>query len=236
MIPKIIHLCWFSNEPYPVEIKTCLNSWKKILPDYTLRVWKEQDARKINYNFVNEALDAHKWAFAADVIRFYAVYEEGGLYMDSDILLYRRPDEIMKYRGFITTMEKDTKWGLQAAFFAGEKGNKFCLEMLNHYKHSTYIYKDGSFNKDISPDIMFRIAQKWGIQYADEFQNLGDLIIFPTYFLAPKKSYPKNPQTIGVHLIYGSWRNRKTGRRIELKIKHFWHIIKYFFQYDIHTL
>ena len=22
MIPKIIHLCWFSNDPFPVEIKS----------------------------------------------------------------------------------------------------------------------------------------------------------------------------------------------------------------------
>ena len=32
MIPKIIHLCWFSNDPFPVEIKVCLDTWKRILP------------------------------------------------------------------------------------------------------------------------------------------------------------------------------------------------------------
>lgn len=26
MIPKIIHLCWFSEESFPVEIKICLAS------------------------------------------------------------------------------------------------------------------------------------------------------------------------------------------------------------------
>ena len=29
MVPKIIHLCWFSNDPFPVEIKICLESWKR---------------------------------------------------------------------------------------------------------------------------------------------------------------------------------------------------------------
>ncbi len=39
MVPKIIHLCWFSNDPFPVEIKICLESWKRVLPDYTIRRW-----------------------------------------------------------------------------------------------------------------------------------------------------------------------------------------------------
>lgn len=29
MIPKIIHFCWLSNDPYPKEIRQCMDSWKK---------------------------------------------------------------------------------------------------------------------------------------------------------------------------------------------------------------
>jgi len=47
MVPKIIHLCWFSNDPFPVEIKICLESWKRVLPDYTIRRWTYEDARAI---------------------------------------------------------------------------------------------------------------------------------------------------------------------------------------------
>ena len=38
MIPKVIHLCWFSNDPYPVEIKVCLDTWKCLMPDYVVKV------------------------------------------------------------------------------------------------------------------------------------------------------------------------------------------------------
>ena len=38
MIPKIIHLCWLSGEEYPQDIKTCLESWHKYLPDYRLLI------------------------------------------------------------------------------------------------------------------------------------------------------------------------------------------------------
>ncbi len=33
MVPKTIHLCWFSNDPFPVEIKVCINTWKRLLPE-----------------------------------------------------------------------------------------------------------------------------------------------------------------------------------------------------------
>lgn len=39
MIPKIIHYCWLSNDNYPQKIEYCINTWKKHLPDYSLRLW-----------------------------------------------------------------------------------------------------------------------------------------------------------------------------------------------------
>lgn len=90
MPPKIIHLCWFSKDPYPLEIKICLASWKRVLPDYTVRVWTYEDAKAIGCKYIDQALSVRKWAFAADVVRFYAVYKEGGVYMDSDIYLRKR--------------------------------------------------------------------------------------------------------------------------------------------------
>ena len=62
MIPKIIHLCWFSNDPFPVEIKVCLDTWKRILPDFQVKHWTYQDAKSHRLAvFINEALEARKW-------------------------------------------------------------------------------------------------------------------------------------------------------------------------------
>lgn len=80
MIPKTIHMCWFSDDPYPVEIKVCLDSWKRVLPDYRVKIWRMADARGLGIPYVDQALDARRWAFAADVVRFYALWAEGGVY------------------------------------------------------------------------------------------------------------------------------------------------------------
>ena len=70
MIPKVIHLCWFSDDPFPVEIKICLASWKRILPDYTVRRWTYADAMAIGCDFIAEALRAKKWQMLYVFMRF----------------------------------------------------------------------------------------------------------------------------------------------------------------------
>ena len=67
-----------------------MESWKRVLPDYTIRRWTYEDARAIGCRYINEALEEKKWAFAADVVRFYSVYKEGGIYMDSDMFVKKR--------------------------------------------------------------------------------------------------------------------------------------------------
>lgn len=238
MIPKIIHLCWFSNDPYPVEIKVCLDSWKRILPDYETKVWSYDDARAIGIPFINEALDARRWAFAADVVRVYAVYTEGGIYMDSDILLYKRFDEFMPQGedAFVTFNDKvdpneedsQSAFGLNAAFFIGTKGNTFCKDLLNYYKSRHYKRADGTFDNTVSPDVMRDIAYKYGYVKEDREQHLGPISVYPTHFLAPRKRYKADKETFGRHCAYGSWRKRKFGRKIEIRVKHAYNVIKYF--------
>lgn len=231
MIPKTIHLCWFSNEPYPVEIKACINSWKRILPDFTIKRWSYEDAKAIGCDFINEALEKKKWAFAADVVRFYAVYKEGGIYMDSDILVKRRFDELLDKSSFFTFHENDGKptFGLQAAFFGGTAGNAFCRDVYGYYASHHFTNADGTLNEIISPYVMQHIAESYGYRMEDSLQELDGIIIYPTHFLAPNNHYSIDKETIGIHRIYGSWRKRKFGRKLELRIKHICNIIKYTF-------
>ena len=49
MIPKIIHLCWLSGDPYPRKIQDCLDSWKKHLPSYEIILW---DTKRFNIHEV----------------------------------------------------------------------------------------------------------------------------------------------------------------------------------------
>lgn len=89
MIPKIIHYCWLSGDMYPDKIKKCINSWKKIMPDYEIMIW---DLSRFDINSIvwtKQAYEKKKYAFASDYIRFYALYNYGGIYLDSDVEILR---------------------------------------------------------------------------------------------------------------------------------------------------
>ena len=229
-MPKIIHLCWFSNDPYPVEIKVCLDSWKRLVPDFEVKVWGYNEAKAIGCSFIDEALEAHQWAFAADAVRFYAVFKYGGVYMDSDIYLYKRFDEFLKNKVFTTFMteEGETRTGLQAAFFMASSADEYCKQVWEYYQTHHFRNEDGSLNKTISPIIMERVAAACGFDMSNRStQLLEKLHVYPTTYLLPRKKYPRTDKTFAEHRIYGSWRKRKLSRQIDLKITHLLHVIKY---------
>ena len=85
MIPKIIHLCWFSNDAYPKVISKCLATWDKYLKGYEIMLWNFDRFPKGKSKWVDEAFENKKYAFAADYIRAYALYNYGGIYLDSDV-------------------------------------------------------------------------------------------------------------------------------------------------------
>lgn len=230
MIPKIIHLCWFSNDPFPVEIKICLDSWKRVLPDYEVRRWTYEDAKAIGCRFIDEALMARKWAFAADVVRFYAVYKEGGVYMDSDILMKKRFDRFIPEHGFATFHEHiGQQLQLQAAFLMGEKGNAYCKAVFDYYNLRPFLKPDGTYDLTISPVVMLDMAYARGYKPEDTEQHLeDDVVIYPGYYLTPcNRGVEVHPDAFALHTIYGSWRTRKLGRRIELYVKHLFKVCRY---------
>ena len=78
-------MCGFGKGEKSDLIKHCIESWKLLLPDYEIKEWNE-DNFNLDYNkFTRQSYDAKKYAFTSDVIRLYALYTEGGIYLDTDV-------------------------------------------------------------------------------------------------------------------------------------------------------
>lgn len=88
MIPKIIHYCWFGSKPFPKTVRRCIATWHKHLPDYEFRLWNEENS-PMEHPFVKSAYVAKKYAFVADYVRFWALYNYGGIYLDTDMFVVR---------------------------------------------------------------------------------------------------------------------------------------------------
>ena len=89
MIPKIIHYCWFGGNPLPMDVKKCIESWKEKCPDYEIKCWDESNFDVNAHPFTKAAYEAKAWAFVSDYARLRVVYDNGGIYLDTDVELLK---------------------------------------------------------------------------------------------------------------------------------------------------
>ena len=147
MIPKIIHYCWFGRGPMPELAIKCIDSWKKYLPDYELRLWNE-DTFDMNISpYVAEAYKAQKYAFITDYVRLWVLNNYGGIYMDTDVEVLKSFNDLLHLPAF-TGYEKtkDTMFCPVTGIMASEAGGIWVTEQLEYYKKKHFIRYDGTFD------------------------------------------------------------------------------------------
>ena len=215
-IPKVIHYCWLSENPYPNEIMRCIDSWKKHLPDYKFVLW---DTKRFDINslsWTKQAFEAKKYAFAADYIRLYALYHYGGIYLDSDVLLYKSFDDLLDLPYFIGL---DFVGAFEPAVIGCEPRLVWLRQVMEYYKDKDFINSDGSYNIKNLPVIFFeQLFHKYNfrkIQCKEEFcYNNGVFNLFaPAFFNGRNNVDPiRNDNTYCSHLFAGSWSHKNSKR------------------------
>lgn len=219
MIPKIIHLCWLSNENYPTKIKQCIKSWEKYLPEYKIMLW---DTKRFNLEesiWVKQAFEKKKYAFAADYIRFYALYNYGGIYLDSDVEILKSFDNLLQYPYFMGAEKAGT---IEAAILGAEKGTAWIKKCLDYYTDKPFIKQDLSLDIRKLPEIMVEELAKFKpIRYLNtsdmklikrvDFQN--NILVMPDEYFSPKifdsRKVFITPNTYAIHHYQNSWFSHK---------------------------
>ncbi len=100
MIPKIIHYVWVGGKPLSPLAEYCLQSWQQYAPDFVIKRWDETNS-PMHHPYVQAMYQQKKWAFVSDYIRFWALWNEGGVYLDTDQELCKPIDEFLVYDGFV---------------------------------------------------------------------------------------------------------------------------------------
>lgn len=131
MIPKVIHYCWFGGNEKSDLIKKCIESWKKFCPDYEIIEWNESNF-DINFcEYTRKAYLNEKWAFLSDVARLWIIYNQGGIYLDTDVELKRNIDKLLDYDAWFAIEDiKSLNTGLG---FGATKQHDLVKLMLEEY-------------------------------------------------------------------------------------------------------
>lgn len=191
-IPKVIHCVWLSGDEKPQMIKDCLATWKSVMPDYEIREWRMDDVKDIDSSFLQKTLAARKWAYATDFLRVYLLYKYGGIYMDLDVIVYRRFDVFLCHGAF-SSVEFDPSYfyktmnsrnvrglGVEAAVLGAVPNHPWIGDILDFYKDREFINDHNYCMSIIMPKVIAKISEKYGFVYAPLFQVLdNDVYLYP---------------------------------------------------------
>lgn len=214
---KKIHYCWFGGKKLPRSVKKCIRTWKKKLPDYEIIQWNENNFDINICPFVKEAYENKKWAFVSDYARIYALYKEGGIYLDTDVKILKDISDITQSEMFMGY--EDSGYVGTAVIGVKNKNNKYIKEIIDYYDNLDHFYVQ-SINNYTNPIIITKILKKYdykmepnGVKKID-----NNISIYPRDYFYPisydysERLYTKNTRM--VHLFKGTWTSKGEKRTI----------------------
>ena len=182
MIPKIIHYCWFGKGNMPSEFVEFIEGWKNILPDYQIIRWDESNA-PLHLGYVSNALVHKNWANVSNYVRLHALYEFGGIYLDTDIELLKSFDELLSDSVFVGFQNKDvaSKNCVNNAVLGAEKGSDFIKELMDEIIANYDGNEPAAFS---SPNVTTSVLKNRGLSHYGN-QKLGHISIYEEDFFYP---------------------------------------------------
>lgn len=198
-IPKVVHYCWFGKGEMSALSKRCLESWSEKLPGFEIKCWDESNA-PLEIQFVKDMLEQKKWAFASDYVRLYALFTEGGIYLDTDMEVVQDFSPLLEDECFIGY---EAPGRVNTGAMGAARGSEFvkaCMDLMSerHARKKEYW---------IAPEIASSIL--------GSFPALA--IAYPEHYFYPFNPYDSNrstsvlmlldikPDTYAIHHWSHSW-------------------------------
>ena len=166
-------------------------------------------------DWVRQAFEHKKYAFAADYIRFYALYHYGGIYLDSDVEVLRSFDEFLDLPYFVGAEKAQTP---EAAVIGAEKGCDWIKQCLDYYTDRAFVKADGSLDIRKLPEIMVeQISRLKPLRVLSLDDSLAirqqdmqkEVLEFNDVFFSPKvfdsREVEITPYTYAIHHYQNSW-------------------------------
>lgn len=206
MIPKRIHYCWFGKGEKSKLAKKCINSWKKYLYDYEFIEWNENNFDVNENAYCKEAYEAKKWAFVTDYVRLKVLYENGGIYMDTDVEVLKTLDIFLGCKAF-SGFESDNS--VLTGIMAAETGHPFIKKLLQYYENNHFVNDKGEIDNTTNVEIITRIALEYGLIQDGRLQTIYDFTLYPKDYFCPKDwktgDICLTDNSVTIHHFAGSW-------------------------------
>lgn len=189
MIPRKIHYVWVGGKPLPALAEQCIASWKEKLPDFEIKRWDETNS-PMNHPYVKAMYDQKLWAFVSDYIRFWALTQEGGVYLDTDtVVLKHFDDELLSQTFFGKTPDGFIGCGVIGA----PAGDSFIKSIKDYYDKAD---KDTT-RTETSPIIVTKLYE--------QLKPVGVKIFSTEYFNPCRAEEKRTPEKLAVAYTDNLW-------------------------------
>ena len=223
-IPKIIHYCWFGGNILPDKVQKCIESWKRYCPDYKIICWNESnyDVNKIRYT--KEAYKEKKWAFVSDYARLDIIYENGGIYLDTDVELICGMDILLQNDVFLA-IDKERMLVNTGLGFGAVPNSELINNLKQAYEEVSFYTDGGRINTKACTYYVTENLELYGYKRSDVMQEVAGACILPSSYFCPMDysdgSLAIKAETIGIHWYDMSWFSNedKHLHNMEIKLK-----------------
>ena len=203
----------------PALVKKCIKSWRKFCPEYKM-VCHNEDNFDISQNrYAKEAYDAGKWAFVSDYVRLKVLYDEGGVYLDTDVELIKPIDSLIEEMGYMGF--DDNGFVSSGLGFACEKGNELIGILLADYDNISFLRSDGTYDITPCPDRNSETLKRLGMDLENRDQVFMGIRMLPEDYLCPIKYYTGKKivtkNTYSIHHFCASWLSATSKRTTFIK-------------------
>ena len=210
-IPKIIHYCWFGGNDKPEYLTKYMHSWQSKLPNYKIIEWNEDNFDIDFCNYTREAYSLKKYAFVSDVARLFALYNYGGIYLDTDVEVLKSFDDILENKSLILGFEVENR--IATSFIASVQYNNFILEFMNIYTKMDFVLENQTLNLTPNVEYLTKLLKDFGLEENGEFQKLNDdIYIYPIDYFSPYDYINcidnSSHKSYCVHYFAVSWLNK----------------------------
>lgn len=209
MIPKVIHYCWFGKKPLPELVIKCLDSWKIHCPDFQIIRWDETNIDLSSCKFAKQAYDAGKWAFVSDYVRLKVIYDNGGIYLDTDVELIKPLTDMLIYPAYFGLESNKDGWHINSGLgFGAVKGHSYIFTLLHEYEDIEFMKDDGTYNLTPCPIRETDVLIREGYKPDGQSQMFNNIMIFSSDYFSPismtgQRNFTKN--THSIHHYNASW-------------------------------
>ena len=222
IIPKTIHTFWFSGEEKNPLTERCMKSWQTFCPDYKIMVWNGETLPIATLPPNIQALyHRKKWAFVADYTRLKVLYEQGGVYLDSDMELIKPIDRLLHTPLFLG---KENAHFLGCSIIGATKDNAFIKSNMQAYEQAEVIRYDAGaprfrvhlLKEDSDAPFEFTPIPQLFTQVYNQLNEAErkQITVYPTHYFYPfyynEKFTPACIQadTYSIHWWEASWHDK----------------------------